>query len=134
MNNSYLQALTELKVDLFSPFHKILLGLSSQFLRSMFFYPGNLQSFVRKGQLTKEDCEKKFSLLSGVLDYEQFRDADLVIEVDPISMFSFFLFMHYEIALLMQLCHLYQWWIQTKLICVQVQLVKCFSYHQQANI
>ncbi|OEL23444.1 Glyoxysomal fatty acid beta-oxidation multifunctional protein MFP-a [Dichanthelium oligosanthes] len=41
---------------------------------------GNLQSFVRKGQLTKEDCEKKFSLLSGVLDYEQFRDADVVIE------------------------------------------------------
>nr|CAB3465481.1 unnamed protein product [Digitaria exilis] len=41
---------------------------------------GNLQSFVGKGQLTQEDCENKFSLLSGVLDYEQFRDADLVIE------------------------------------------------------
>ncbi|WVZ98184.1 hypothetical protein U9M48_043653 [Paspalum notatum var. saurae] len=40
----------------------------------------NLQSFVRKGQLSKEDYEKKFSLLCGVLDYEQFKDTDLVIE------------------------------------------------------
>ncbi|XP_062231207.1 peroxisomal fatty acid beta-oxidation multifunctional protein MFP2-like [Phragmites australis] len=40
----------------------------------------NLQSFVRKGQLTEEDYEKKLSQLSGVLDYEQFRDADVVIE------------------------------------------------------
>ncbi|KAK3138997.1 hypothetical protein QOZ80_5AG0376290 [Eleusine coracana subsp. coracana] len=40
----------------------------------------NLQSFVKKGQLTKLEYEKKLSLLSGVLDYEQFRDADIVIE------------------------------------------------------
>uniref|UniRef100_A0A0D9WFM0 Uncharacterized protein n=1 Tax=Leersia perrieri TaxID=77586 RepID=A0A0D9WFM0_9ORYZ len=40
----------------------------------------NLWSSVRKGQMTKEDYEKKLSLLSGVLDYEQFRDADVVIE------------------------------------------------------
>ncbi|KAJ1262447.1 hypothetical protein BS78_09G108100 [Paspalum vaginatum] len=40
----------------------------------------NSQSFVRKGQLAKEDYEKKFSLLCGVLDYEQFKDTDLVIE------------------------------------------------------
>ncbi|KAL6844990.1 hypothetical protein ACP4OV_025163 [Aristida adscensionis] len=48
----------------------------------------NLQSFVRKGQLTKEDYEKKLSLLSSVLDYEQFRDADLVIEaiIEDISL------------------------------------------------
>ncbi|KAG8067897.1 hypothetical protein GUJ93_ZPchr0005g15965 [Zizania palustris] len=40
----------------------------------------NLQSFVKKGEMTKGDYEKKLSLLSGVLDYEQFRDADVVIE------------------------------------------------------
>jgi 3-hydroxyacyl-CoA dehydrogenase len=40
--------------------------------------------------MTKEDCENKFSLLSGVLDYEQFRDADVVIEVDPISIYILF--------------------------------------------
>ncbi len=34
--------------------------------------------------MTKEDYENKLSLLSGVLDYEQFREADVVIEVDPI--------------------------------------------------
>uniref|UniRef100_J3M6B7 Uncharacterized protein n=1 Tax=Oryza brachyantha TaxID=4533 RepID=J3M6B7_ORYBR len=48
----------------------------------------NLWSFVKKGQMTKEDYEKKLSLLSGVLDYEQFRDADLVIEavIEDISL------------------------------------------------
>ncbi|XP_047095370.1 glyoxysomal fatty acid beta-oxidation multifunctional protein MFP-a-like [Lolium rigidum] len=40
----------------------------------------NLQNFVKKGRMTKEDYENKLSLLSGVLDYEQFRDADVVIE------------------------------------------------------
>uniref|UniRef100_A0A0E0L1J6 enoyl-CoA hydratase n=1 Tax=Oryza punctata TaxID=4537 RepID=A0A0E0L1J6_ORYPU len=40
----------------------------------------NLRSLVKRGQMTKEDYEKKLSLLSGVLDYEQFREADVVIE------------------------------------------------------
>ncbi|KAF0927601.1 hypothetical protein E2562_034570 [Oryza meyeriana var. granulata] len=40
----------------------------------------NLRSFIKKGQMTKEDYESKLSLLSGVLDYEQFRDTDVVIE------------------------------------------------------
>uniref|UniRef100_A0ACD5U364 Uncharacterized protein n=1 Tax=Avena sativa TaxID=4498 RepID=A0ACD5U364_AVESA len=40
----------------------------------------NLQNFVKKGRMTNTDYEKKLSLLSGVLDYEQFRDADVVIE------------------------------------------------------
>ncbi|KAI9123294.1 hypothetical protein K1719_006183 [Acacia pycnantha] len=41
----------------------------------------NLQSRVRKGQTTQEKFEKTFSLLKGVLDYESFRDVDLVIEI-----------------------------------------------------
>ncbi|CAL4907728.1 unnamed protein product [Urochloa decumbens] len=62
-------------------FKVILKEVNEQFLSAgINRVKGNLQSFVRKGQLTKEDCEKKFSLLSGVLDYEQFRDADVVIE------------------------------------------------------
>jgi enoyl-CoA hydratase/3-hydroxyacyl-CoA dehydrogenase len=48
------------------------------------FGSANLQNFVKKGRMTKEDHEKKLSLLSGVLDYEQFRDADVVIEVDTV--------------------------------------------------
>ncbi|CAL4895620.1 unnamed protein product [Urochloa decumbens] len=40
----------------------------------------NLQSHVRKGKMTQEKCEKTLSLLTGVLDYERFKDVDLVIE------------------------------------------------------
>ncbi|KAF8720007.1 hypothetical protein HU200_024778 [Digitaria exilis] len=62
-------------------FKVILKEVNEQFLSAgIKRVKGNLQSFVSKGQLTQEDCENKFYLLSGVLDYEQFRDADLVIE------------------------------------------------------
>ncbi|KAI3459260.1 hypothetical protein Pfo_015923 [Paulownia fortunei] len=40
----------------------------------------NLQSRVKKGQMSQEKFEKTLSLLKGVLDYESFRDVDLVIE------------------------------------------------------
>ncbi|KAG0450549.1 hypothetical protein HPP92_026647 [Vanilla planifolia] len=40
----------------------------------------NLQSQVKKGKMTEEKFKKSFSLLKGVLDYEGFRDVDLVIE------------------------------------------------------
>ncbi|XP_058212486.1 glyoxysomal fatty acid beta-oxidation multifunctional protein MFP-a-like isoform X1 [Rhododendron vialii] len=41
----------------------------------------NLQSRMKKGNMTQEKFEKTFSLLKGVLDYESFRDVDMVIEV-----------------------------------------------------
>lgn len=41
---------------------------------------GNLQNQVKKGKMTDEKFEKTFSLLKGVLDYESFREVDLVIE------------------------------------------------------
>jgi enoyl-CoA hydratase/3-hydroxyacyl-CoA dehydrogenase len=40
----------------------------------------NLQSRVRKGKMTEERYEKAMSLVTGVLDYERFKDVDLVIE------------------------------------------------------
>ncbi|KAK1380280.1 Glyoxysomal fatty acid beta-oxidation multifunctional protein MFP-a [Heracleum sosnowskyi] len=40
----------------------------------------NLQSRVKKGRMTQEKFEKTFSLLTGSLDYESFRDVDMVIE------------------------------------------------------
>ncbi|KAI8002788.1 hypothetical protein LOK49_LG08G03231 [Camellia lanceoleosa] len=40
----------------------------------------NLQSRVKKGKMTQEKFEKTLSLLKGVLDYESFRDVDMVIE------------------------------------------------------
>ncbi|VVA96753.1 unnamed protein product [Arabis nemorensis] len=40
----------------------------------------NLQSRVRKGSMSQEKFEKTMSLLKGSLDYESFRDVDMVIE------------------------------------------------------
>ncbi|KAL3505711.1 hypothetical protein ACH5RR_031093 [Cinchona calisaya] len=40
----------------------------------------NLQSRIKKGNMSREKFEKTFSLLKGVLDYESFRDVDMVIE------------------------------------------------------
>ncbi|XVE65595.1 hypothetical protein DITRI_Ditri08aG0012800 [Diplodiscus trichospermus] len=40
----------------------------------------NLQSRVKKGKMTEEKFEKTISLLRGVLDYESFRDVDMVME------------------------------------------------------
>ncbi|XP_077240679.1 multifunctional protein 2 [Tasmannia lanceolata] len=40
----------------------------------------NLQSRVKKGKMTQEKLERTLSLLKGVLDYESFRDVDMVIE------------------------------------------------------
>ncbi|KAJ4954723.1 hypothetical protein NE237_011506 [Protea cynaroides] len=40
----------------------------------------NLQSRVKRGNMTQEKLEKTLSLLKGVLDYESLRDVDMVIE------------------------------------------------------
>ncbi|KAI9390725.1 hypothetical protein POPTR_008G220400v4 [Populus trichocarpa] len=40
----------------------------------------NLQSRVKKGKMTQEKFEKTMSLLKGSLDYESFKDVDMVIE------------------------------------------------------
>lgn len=35
-----------------------------------------------KGKLTQGNAEKALSMLKGVLDYADFKDVDMVIEVD----------------------------------------------------
>lgn len=50
----------------------------------------NLQSRVRKGKMTPEKFEKAISLLKGALDYESFKDVDIVIEVIYTSSFFFY--------------------------------------------
>ncbi|KAE8660154.1 Glyoxysomal fatty acid beta-oxidation multifunctional protein MFP-a [Hibiscus syriacus] len=40
----------------------------------------NLQSRVKKGKMSLEKFGKTISLLTGVLDYESFRDVDMVVE------------------------------------------------------
>ncbi|XP_031397582.1 peroxisomal fatty acid beta-oxidation multifunctional protein MFP2 [Punica granatum] len=48
----------------------------------------NLQSRVKKGNMTQEKFEKTMSLLKGTLDYGSFRDVDMVIEavIEKISL------------------------------------------------
>ena len=46
----------------------------------------NLQSRVKKGKMTQEKFEKTLSLLKGALNYDSFRDVDMVIEVLKIHM------------------------------------------------
>lgn len=45
------------------------------------FYAANLQSRVKKGKMSQEKFEKTLNLLKGSLDYESFKDVDMVIEV-----------------------------------------------------
>lgn len=53
-----------------------------KFLTNIFYvHTGNLSSSVRKGKLSQEKMEKILSSLKGVLDYESFKDVDMVIEV-----------------------------------------------------
>ncbi|KAL5983702.1 hypothetical protein ACLOJK_017793 [Asimina triloba] len=40
----------------------------------------NLQSLVKKGSMTREKFDRNLSFLKGVLDYESFKDVDMVIE------------------------------------------------------
>ncbi|KNA11657.1 hypothetical protein SOVF_133270 [Spinacia oleracea] len=40
----------------------------------------NLQSRVKKGKMTEEKFEKTMSLIQGSIDYDSFRDVDIVIE------------------------------------------------------
>lgn len=41
-----------------------------------------MKGLVTRGKLTPEKAEKALSLLRGVLDYNEFKDVDMVIEVD----------------------------------------------------
>lgn len=45
------------------------------------FCAANLESNVKKGRMTQVTLEKTISSLKGVLDYNSFKDVDMVIEV-----------------------------------------------------
>lgn len=46
-----------------------------------FCFAANVQGLVSKGKLTADKAEKALSMLKGVLDYSDFKDVDMVIEV-----------------------------------------------------
>ncbi|XP_020583518.1 glyoxysomal fatty acid beta-oxidation multifunctional protein MFP-a [Phalaenopsis equestris] len=68
-------------VLIMSGFPVILKEVNKDFLKAgIDRIKANLQSQVKKGKMTDEKFEKTISLVKGVLDYECFRDVDVVIE------------------------------------------------------
>ena len=49
--------------------------------KDFFLVTANLKSLVSRGKLTQDKAGKALSLLKGVLDYSEFKDVDMVIEV-----------------------------------------------------
>ena len=41
----------------------------------------NVRGLVSRGKLTQDKANKALSMLKGVLDYSEFKDVDMVIEV-----------------------------------------------------
>lgn len=50
---------------------------------------GNVRSLVTKGKLTQDKAHKALTMLQGVLDYSEFRDVDMVIEVGCLTLTLF---------------------------------------------
>lgn len=51
---------------------------------SLFFFlvsTANVKGLVTKGKLTQDKAQQALSLLKGSLDYSDFKDVDMVIEV-----------------------------------------------------
>ena len=51
----------------------------------------NVRGLVTREKLTKDKAEKALSMLKGVLDYTEFKDVDMVIEVSHVMEFITFL-------------------------------------------
>lgn len=49
--------------------------------KSNYLCKGNLEGLVKRGSLTKDRMHKAMALLKGALDYSDFKDVDMVIEV-----------------------------------------------------
>ncbi|XP_021723619.1 peroxisomal fatty acid beta-oxidation multifunctional protein AIM1-like [Chenopodium quinoa] len=59
----------------------VLKEVNAEFLdRGLKSIQGNITGLVSRGKLVKNKAEKALSLLQGVLDYSEFKDADMVIE------------------------------------------------------
>eukprot|EP00262_Sarcandra_glabra_P006229 TRINITY_DN18351_c0_g1_i1.p1 TRINITY_DN18351_c0_g1~~TRINITY_DN18351_c0_g1_i1.p1 ORF type:complete len:726 (+),score=137.67 TRINITY_DN18351_c0_g1_i1:162-2339(+) len=64
-----------------SNYYVILKEVNDKFLQAgIGRVKANLHSRVKKGKMTEEKLDRTLSLLTGVLDYESFKDVDMVIE------------------------------------------------------
>ncbi|KAL8136983.1 hypothetical protein V2J09_002984 [Rumex salicifolius] len=72
-----------------SNYYVLLKEINSEYLsKGIKMIQGNLKGLVTRGKLTPEKAEKALSLLKGVLDYNEFKDVDMVIEavIEKISL------------------------------------------------
>lgn len=67
-----------LHVELFTCYRNLRLYL---FL-FLFLLAANVRGLANRGKITKDKAEKALSMLKGVLDYSEFKDVDMVIEVN----------------------------------------------------
>lgn len=49
----------------------------------------NVRGLVTRGKLTKDKADGSLLLLKGVLDYSEFKDVDMVIEVGCFNSYVF---------------------------------------------
>lgn len=47
----------------------------------VFFLTANVRSLVTRGKLSRDKADKALLMLKGALDYSDFKDIDMVIEV-----------------------------------------------------
>lgn len=47
------------------------------------YVSANIYGLVTRKKLTQDKADKALSMLKGVLDYSEFKDVDMVIEVVP---------------------------------------------------
>ena len=61
----------------------------SLLIKEIIVCAGNLEGLVKRGSLTKDKMNKAISLLKGALDYADFKDVDMVIEVVLVRVYNF---------------------------------------------
>lgn len=52
----------------------------------LFHLTANVRSLVTRGKLTRDKADKALSMLKGALDYSDFKDVDMVIEVSRVCL------------------------------------------------
>lgn len=55
--------------------------MPQNFNLTLSFFKGNLEGLVKRRSISQEKMNQALSLLSGALDYSEFKHLDMVIEV-----------------------------------------------------
>lgn len=49
---------------------------------------GNVRGLVSRGKLAQDKANKALTMLKGVVDYSEFKDVDMVVEVGQVTKFN----------------------------------------------